>query len=129
MRWTDEDIARARSEGWTFENGYIRAVYDHDGIPHFPSVVNVLAHLNQAGRTSEWHRERFMALPWTAAADLLSVHQGWRLTLGGIIRTSTFFFESNEQAQEFVAKNAADGEPLAIKAINRLTKNRLLGRS
>lgn len=123
MKWTDEDVERARKEGWAYQNGYVRQSF---GPSPFFSPITVVEHLREKGKKSKWHRDVYLALPWTVADDMLSSRDGWRLTsYGTLIRTSTIKFSSDEEAQQYVSEAAAH-DPLCVKALTRLAKRRLL---
>lgn len=133
MDWTEEDRERARKEGWAYQNGYVRNVYDCMGIPRFNDHYSVIAHLREMARTSEWHKYVYLNLPWTDADNFLARHEGWSInTTDGIIRPTYRsydkpFEQANEEAQEYVLKEAQQGDPLYIKALTLSAKKKLLG--
>ena len=122
MKWTDEDAERARKEGWVYQNGYVRQSF---GPSPFYDPIAVVEHLREKGKTSEWHRDVYLALPWTAADDALSRLDGWCLSFGTLFRTNTAKFASDKEAQQYVSEAAAH-DPLCVKALTRLAKRRLL---
>lgn len=129
MKWTDEDVERAYKEGWKLVNGYVR--------PHYATATtalyspwDVVSHLRCKGRTSEWHRNVFLNLPWTDADDSLAREGGWKLTGSlppRIVRTSQKY-DSDEAAAAAVVAQASGNtpDPLCVKALTRLAKRRLL---
>jgi len=133
MDWTEEDRERARKEGWEYQNGYVRSVYDCRGIPRFNDHCSVIAHLQEMARTSEWHRRVYLNLPWTLADDYLAKHENWILNLntGNVFAKFRCVDESleqaNEKAQEYVLEKAQQGDPLHIKALTLSAKKKLLG--
>lgn len=133
MDWTKEDKERAFEEGWAYQHGYVRNVYDHRGIPRFNDHYSVIAHLREMARTSEWHKYVYLSLPWTIADDYLANHENWILNLntGNVLAKFRCVDESleqaNEKAQEYVLKMAQQGDPLHIKALTLSTKKKLLG--
>ena len=129
MKWTEHDSARAYKEGWKLVNGYVR--------PHYGLATTVLyspwevvSHLRCKGRTSEWHRNVFLNLPWTDADDSLAREGGWKLAGSlqpQIVRTSQKY-DSDEAAAAAVAAQASGStpDPLCVKALTYLAKRRLL---
>lgn len=126
MEWTDADAKRAANEGWKRMGGFVVRVFDASGQCPFPHVTHALAFLRNKGKESEWHKQVYMSLPWTAADDWMTVSEGWRLTLDSILTRSTAFFETNDAAREYVVAHAQAGDPLHIKALSTLAKRRLI---
>jgi hypothetical protein len=131
MKWTEKDIARASKEGWKYHNGYVApllANFQSEFITTF-DVVEFLAH---KAKTSQWHRDLYMKLPWTDADDYAARKHGWRLWVQGghsvIWSCNRTRFNTNEDAQDFVREQATkeNPDPLCVKAISKLTKLRLL---
>lgn len=127
--WTEKDERRAVAEGWTYRNGYVRYIYGAN--PRFSSTWHVVWHLRKKGFTSTWHRDIYLTLPWTNADDEMASAAGWMLVKDrydcAICRRGQTF-QSDEEAQQAVADKAAakKPDPLCIKAIAFLTKQRLL---
>ena len=124
MKWTDEDVARARKEGWAYQNGYVRQSF---GPSPFYDPISVVEHLREKGKKSKWHRDVYLALPWTSADDGMSRHDGWVLYEHGMRACSTRF-KNDEELQKHVQQQALARfpDPLCIKALARLAKRRLL---
>ena len=116
----------AREEGWKIVSGYAARAYNAHGLCPFDSTSGIIRFLRERGRTSEWHRDVYMSLPWSFADDLMSFEEGWRLAYNEILLRSTNRFSSNEAAQAHVQTGIDTGDPLYLKAIKTLAKRRLL---
>ena len=116
----------AKEEGWKIVGGYAGRVYDARGQCPFGTISDVIRFLRQKGKTSDWHRDVYLNLPWTNADDQMSYEEGWRLTSNKIALRSTVKFPSNEDAQAHVQAGIDAGDPLHLKAIKTLAKRRLL---
>lgn len=125
MEWTEEDAKRAAAEGWEYRHGYVAQIRSAG---KFFSPYEVVAHLRKKGITSEWHREIYLSLPWTNADEQLTMGEGWRAVFDRVY-ASPYMFASNEEAQAAVqARACADPpDPLCIKALAYIAKNRFLG--
>ena len=123
---TPEQQLAAKEEGWKLINGYAARAYDARGQCPFDSVSDVIRFLRQKGKTSDWHRDVYLNLPWTNTDDRMSFEEGWRLTYNEIVLRSTARFLSNEAAQAHVQTGIDTGDPLHLKAVKTLAKRRLL---
>lgn len=130
MKWTEHDSARAYKEGWKLVNGYVRPHYDAATTALY-SPWDVVSHLRYKGRTSEWHRNVFLNLPWTAVDDSLAREGGWKVTgdlQPRIVRTSQKYDSDEAAAAAVIAQaSASTPDPLCVKAAARIAKFRLLG--
>ena len=116
----------AKKEGWKISNGYAARAYDARGQCLFRTIPDVIRFLRQKGKTSDWHRDVYLNLPWTNTDDQMSYEEGWRLAYNEILLRSTIKFPSNEAAQAHVQTGIDTGDPLHLKAIKTLAKRRLL---
>ena len=116
----------AKEEGWKIVNGYAARAYDARGQCPFSGIPDVIRFLRQKGKTSNWHRDVYLNLPWTNTDVQMSFEEGWKLTHSGIVLRSTIKFPSNEAAQAHVQTGIDTGDPLHLKAIKTLAKRRLL---
>ena len=116
----------AKEEGWKIVGGYVARAYNARGQCPFNSTSDVVRFLRQKGKTSDWHRNVYMNLPWNSADDQMSFEEGWRLAYNGILLRSAIKFPSNEAAQAHVQTGIDTGDPLHLKAIKTLAKRRLL---
>lgn len=129
MLWTEEDAARAIKEGWRYRNGYVSRAFDSNGVSLFADTIDVIHFLYEKSKTSDWHREVFLNLPWTSADDQLTNSEGWILNryVGGSINFRALKrFGSDEEAQRHVQQRATEGDALCIKALRLIAKQRLL---
>lgn len=117
MNWIDEDHKRAATEGWCFRSGYVDRIIRPDGTSEFSGPYTVMYYIYERARQSEWHREAFMSLPWTAADASLASSQGWNAS--GMLRD---WWQPNDAFNQHLAKK----DPLCEKALTLITKNRLL---
>ena len=117
---------QAKKEGWKISNGFAARAYDARGQCPFAGIPDVIRFLRQKGKTSDWHRDVYVSLPWTNTDDQMSFEEGWRLAYNGILLRSTIKFPSNEAAQAYVQTGIDAGDPLHLKAIKTLAKRRLL---
>ena len=104
----------AKEEGWKIVGGYVARAYNARGQCPFNSTSEIVRFLRDKGKTSGWHRDVYMNLPWNDAA------------YNEILLRSTVKFLSNEAAQAHVQTGIETGDPLHLKAIKTLAKRRLL---
>ena len=116
----------AKEEGWKIVGGYVAQAYNARGQCPFRTISDVIRFLRQKGRTSDWHRDVYMNIPWNAADDQMSFEEGWCLAYNEILLRSPAKFLSNEAAQAHVQTGIETGDPLHLKAIKTLAKRRLL---
>ena len=116
----------AKEEGWKIVGGYVARAYNIRGQCPFNSTSEIVRFLREQGKTSEWHRDVYMNLPWNDPDDQMSFEEGWRLAYNEILRRGTVKFKSNEAAQAHVQTGIDTGDPLHLKAIKTLAKRRLL---
>lgn len=126
MNWSDDDIQRAKQEGWAYLNGYVTRLFSSNGVSPFYSTNDLVRFIREKSRKSDWHKTVYLTIPWTAADDELAAVDGWRLTHESIVTRRLPTFASNELAREHVQQGAADGDPLCMKALKVLAKRRLL---
>ena len=117
---------QAKEEGWKVIGGYVSRAYNAKGESPFNSVYEVIAFIIEKGRTSEWHREFYLNLPWNGADDTVSFAEGWRLAYAAIIPRSSVRFPTDEALKEFFDRKISEGHPLYIKAMTTMVKRRLL---
>lgn len=117
---------QAREEGWKIVGGYVARAYNTNGLCPFDSTSGIIRFLRERGKTSEWHRDVYMNLPWSFADDQMSFEEGWVLAHNEILLRSTNKFSSNEDAQTHVKAGIDSGDPLHLKAVKTLAKRRLL---
>lgn len=115
----------AKEEGWKVVNGYAARAYDARGQCPFNSTSEIVRFLRQKGKTSDWHRDVYLNLPWTNTDEQMSFEEGWMLIHNQILLRSTAKFPSNEAAQAHVQTGIDAGDPLHLKAIKTLAKRRL----
>ena len=123
---TPDQELQAKKEGWKIVNGYAARAYDARGQCPFAGIPDVIRFLRGKGKTSDWHRDVYLNLPWTNTDDQMSYEEGWRLAYNGILLRSMAKFPSNEAAQAHVQTGIDAGDPLHLKAIKTLAKCRLL---
>lgn len=123
---TPEQQLVAKKEGWKISNGFPALAYDARGQCPFRTISAIIRFLRQKSKTSDWHRDVYLNLPWTNTDDQMSYEEGWRLTFNEIVLYSTVKFPSNEAAQAHVQTGIDTGDPLHLKAIKALAKRRLL---
>ena len=116
----------AKEEGWKIVSGYVARAYTAHGHCPFSTTMDVVRFLRERGKSSDWHRDIYMSLPWSNADDQMSFEEGWRLAYNEILLRSTNKFPSNEAAQAYVQTGIDTGDPLHLKAIKTLAKRRLL---
>ena len=116
----------AKEEGWKIVGGYVARAYNARGRCPFSSTSEIVRFLRTKGKTSDWHRDVYLNLPWTNTDDQMSYEEGWRLAFNEIVLRSTVKFPSNEDAQAHVQAGTDAGDPLHLKAIKTLAKRRLL---
>ena len=116
----------AREEGWKFVGGYVARAYNAHGLCPFDSTSGIIRFLRERGKTSEWHRDVYMNLPWSFADDQMAFEEGWTLAHNELLVRSTNKFSSNEAAQAHVQTGIDTGDPLHLKTIKTLAKRRLL---
>ena len=117
---------QAKEEGWKIVSGYVARAYNIRGQCPFNSTSEIVRFLREQGKTSEWHRDVYMNLPWNDTDDRMSFEEGWRLAYNEILLRSTVKFLSNEAAQAHVQTGIETEDPLHLKAIKTLAKRRLL---
>ena len=117
---------QAKEEGWKIVSGYVARAYNIRGQCPFNSTSEIVRFLREQGKTSEWHRDVYMNLPWNDTDDRMSFEEGWRLAYNEILLRSTVKFLSNEAAQAHIQTGIETGDPLHLKAIKTLAKRRLL---
>lgn len=118
----------ARKEGWKLVGGVPFLCYDKNGFCPFHSMDQLYRHLYVRSHDSEFHRGVFSTLPWTIVDGTRAHSRGWTLNMGVRIVKAGPRFASNEGAEAFVLKDAEANDPLAMKALRTIAKNRLLGR-
>src|SRR5574343_1143068 len=120
IQWSYEDHHRSLGEGWKFQNGYVHRAFNSRGETPFKTSHEVVAHIIDKARAgSEWHKNLYMRLPWTAADSWYSAtNLGWSLVLGKYHPANTGY--------EMAAKQATEGNIVAEKAISHTTKMRFL---
>ena len=123
---TLEQQLAAKKEGWRIVGGYVARAYTAHGYCPFPTTMDIVRFLRQKGKTSDWHRDIYMNLPWSNADDQMSFEEGWRLAYNEILLRSTVKFATNEAAQAHVQTGIDTGDPLHLKAVKTLAKRRLL---
>ena len=117
---------QAKEEGWKIVGGFAARAYNARDQCPFDNTYDVVRFLRQKGKTSDWHRDVYMNLPWNGPDDETSFEEGWRLAHNEILLCSTIKFPSNEAAQAHVQTGIDAGDPLHLKAIKTLAKRRLL---
>ena len=117
---------QAEEEGWKIVSGYVARAYNARGQCQFNSTFGIIRFLREKGKTSDWHRDVYLNLPWTYHDDYMSFEEGWKLAYNAILLRSTVKFPSNEAAQAHVQAGINAGDPLHLKAITTLAKRRLL---
>lgn len=117
---------QAKEEGWKIVGGYVARAYNARDQCQFNGTYDIIRFLRQKGKTSDWHRDVYMNLPWSAADDQMSFEEGWRLAHNEILLRSILKFKTNEEAHEHVQAGINAGDPLHLKAIKTLAKRRLL---
>lgn len=123
---TPEQQLQAKKEGWKIVGGYVGRAYSSHGQCPFNTVEQIVSFIREKGKTSDWHRAVYLALPWNKADDDMAHAEGWRLAYNEILLRSTARFDTNEAAQAFVQKGIESDDPLHIKTISTLAKRRLL---
>ena len=116
----------AKEEGWKIVGGYVARAYNSRGQCPFNGASDVVRFLRQQGKTSDWHRDIYMDLPWSNADDQMTFEEGWRLAYNEILLRSATKFATNEDAQAYVQAGIDAGDPLHLKAIKTLVKRRML---
>ena len=116
----------AKEEGWKIVGGYVARAYNARGQCPFNNTSEIVRFLREQGKTSEWHRDVYMNLPWNGVDDQMTFEEGWRLAFNKILLRSSGKFLSNEAAQAHVQTGIETGDPLHLKAIKTLAKRRLL---
>lgn len=116
----------AKEEGWKIVGGYVARAYNARGQCPFNSTSEIVRFLREQGKTSEWHRDVYMELPWSYADQQMSSEEGWHLAYNEILLLDIIKFPSNEAAQAHVQTGIETGDPLHLKAIKTLAKRRLL---
>lgn len=116
----------AKEEGWKIVGGYVARAYTAHGHCPFPTTMDVVKFLRERGKSSDWHRDIYMSLPWSGADDDMTFEEGWRLAYNEILLRSTTKFATNEDAQAHVQAGIDAGDPLHLKAIKTLVKRRML---
>jgi hypothetical protein len=123
---TPDQQLLAKKEGWKIVSGYVAQAYNTKGQCPFNSVSEIVRFLRTKGKTSEWHRDVYMELPWNDIDEQMSFEEGWYLAYNGILLRNHAKFSSNEAAQAHVQTGIETGDPLHLKAIKTLAKRRLL---
>ena len=116
----------AKEEGWKIVGGYVARAYNARGQCPFNGTSDVVRFLRQKGKTSDWHRDLYMDLPWSSADDQMTFEEGWRLAYNEILLRPATKFATNEDAQAYVQAGIDAGDPLHLKAIKTLVKRRML---
>lgn len=117
---------QAKEEGWKLVGGYVSRAFDAKGYCPFHCGNDIVAYLHTKALSSEWHRDVYIALAWTAADNELSFKEGWILEFDEIHTRAITIFPTDEDAQSFVQAGIEAGNPLHLKAIRTLAKRRLL---
>lgn len=127
MKWTEEDEARAREEGWSYRLGYLNIVFRPDGSRVFDSSSSVMEYLYRQAQNSEWHAEIYAGLPYTFLDNRLAINEGWWVRNGRIARTRAgkIIFNTDKEALEYVVSKAQEGGMLHTKAISFITAAKL----
>ena len=86
---TPDQELQAKKEGWKVVSGYVARAYDARGQCPFRTISHVIRFLRQKGKTSDWHRDVYLNLPWTNTDNQMSYEEGWRLTFNEIVLRST----------------------------------------
>jgi hypothetical protein len=116
----------AKKEGWKVVSGYVAQAYNAKGQCPFSSTWEIVQFLREKGKTSEWHRDVYMELPWNDIDDQMAYEEGWYLAFNEILLRSHAKFPNNEAAQAHVLAGVEAGDPLHLKAAKTLAKRRLL---
>ena len=116
----------AKEEGWKIVGGYVARAHNARGQCPFNSTSEIVRFLRVKGKTSDWHRNVYLNLPWASTDDQMSYEEGWRMPFNEIVLRSTVKFRSNEAAQAHVQAGIDAGDPLHLKAVKTLAKRRLL---
>ena len=87
----------AKEEGWKIVGGYVARAYNARGQCPFPTTMDVVKFLRERGKSSDWHRDIYMNLPWSGADDDMTFEEGWRLAFNEILLRSTARFATNEE--------------------------------
>lgn len=121
-----EDLTRTLADGWTMCAGYPIHSFDQN---RFNTQYELYQFLYAQAKIDSWYRNIFNKIPWNYAYDKLAAMQGWAILLYSqqspfICRYGTRFL-SNEEAANFVYKQAELDDPLCAKAVQKLTAIRL----
>jgi hypothetical protein len=116
----------AKKEGWKIVSGFVAQAYNAKGQCPFNNTSEIVRFLRAKGKTSDWHRDVYMNLPWNDIDDQMSFEEGWYLAYSEILPRSPVRFPNNEAAQTHVLTGIETGDPLHLKAIKTLAKRRLL---
>jgi hypothetical protein len=123
---TLEQQLLAKKEGWKIVSGFVAQAYNAKGQCPFNSASEIVRFLRTKGKTSDWHRDVYMNLPWNDIDDQMSFEEGWYLAHSEILLRSSAKFPNNEAAQAHVLTGVETGDPLHLKAAKTLAKRRLL---
>lgn len=127
MNWTHEDHLRSIHEGWKLVNGNLYLYYDSKGLCPFKGTYEIVKHLREKGRTSEWHKEVYMSRAWMIPDQEMAYVEGWGIDpCLGVYSQAIHIFPTHEDAVAHVVKQAQLGSPLHIKALSKVTKERLI---
>lgn len=122
----DEHL-QAKQEGWKILGGYVAKAYNADGNCPFLYIAEIVQFLAKRSIDSELHRKVYMSLPWGAADDSLARKEGWCVWQGSqICSIARHIFETHEDAQAHVQAGIGRNEPLYLKAIGAVAKNKLI---
>lgn len=124
-----KEMEIALSEGWRLtSSGMITRSFDSSGNSiHSSSYMAHKFVLSKAVEGSDMHRRAYLETPWNPIDDELTRTHGWRLAVDSILRTSNKYFQTDEEATQFVSDKASeDGHPVYLKAVRVLTRRRLL---
>ena len=123
---TPDQELQAKKEGWKVVNGYVARAFDSRGLCPFTTLDDIVRFLYEKSKTSDWHRDVYINLPWNGSDNALALKEGWMLCVDRIFPYANSKFSSNEAAQAYVQTGIDAGDPLHLKAIKTLAKRRLL---
>lgn len=134
----NEEIARAHNEGWTVWNDtYLSPIFNSTGLRKFFGPDDVYEFfMQQIKNGSQWHRDIFLALPWSPYDALLAKQENWGISFTGEIidigeispnqyYPTLSIGRVNEKTTAQVIKRAQEGDVLCIKAIKSITAYKL----
>lgn len=118
-----------RDEGWTLNsNTWIRPAFDSPNcLRTYFDAVNFV--YRKASEGSEWHREIYLATPWTLIDNDKAREEGWQLDFMSnpakvkrAFNLNRSMFASDEEAADFVRQQVNNGNVLAVKAALVVTR-------